>query len=75
MKAKRKPRCKRVASDDGLERALRKMFSAGESWALTYSTWFEPTKEDTEQRVRKSIKFAKRFLRSNAKVSSAHDKA
>lgn len=70
MKAKRKPRSNRVASDELLERALRKMFFAGEHWGVTWSTWFVPSAEDTEEKVREAIKKAKRALRSNAAANA-----
>jgi hypothetical protein len=50
--------------NDKLELALRKAFSHGEAWALTYATWFYPSKEDTEEKIKEAIKSAKRILRS-----------
>jgi len=38
------------------EEIIRKAFLDGESWGVTYSTWFIPTKADTEEKVQESIK-------------------
>lgn len=38
------------------EEIIRKAFAAGESWGVCYSTWFIPTKEDTEERIQAAIK-------------------
>lgn len=50
-------------TDEKLERAFRKMFSMGEAWAVTYTTWFEPSKEDTELRIKSAVRKAKRILK------------
>ena len=58
-------------STAGLERALRKMFFAGETWGVTWSTWFVPSSKDTEETVREAIKKAKLALRSNVELTGA----
>ncbi len=33
-----------------------KAFKDGENWGVTYSTWFNPSKEDTEKRIKEYAK-------------------
>jgi hypothetical protein len=35
---------------------IKKAFKAGEEWGVTYSTWFTPTEEDTEEKIKETIK-------------------
>jgi hypothetical protein len=39
-----------------IEEIIRAAFFAGESWGVTYSTWFTPSKEDTERKIQEAIK-------------------
>ena len=34
---------------------LRRVFHAGEQWGVTYSTWFTPSKEDSEREANIAI--------------------
>lgn len=52
-------------TDEKLERAFRKMFSMGEAWAVTYTTWFSPSKEDTEAKVKSAVRKARRIVKSS----------
>lgn len=56
---------KKKQSNDLLELIIRKSFSAGEAWALTYHLWFLPEKRDTERKIRAAIKAARKILSSN----------
>lgn len=56
-----------VSCTELLERIVRSAFAAGESWGVTYSTWFTPSKADTEEKLQKEIVNAKKIIRrSNA---------
>ena len=37
------------------EQIIREAFKAGEFWAVTYSGWFTPSKEDTERKIKEAI--------------------
>jgi hypothetical protein len=39
-----------------IEAIIRIAFEHGESWGVTYSTWFNPTNEQTEENIQKVIK-------------------
>jgi hypothetical protein len=39
-----------------IEDIIRKAFNAGETWGVTYSGWFTPSKEDTERKIQEAIK-------------------
>lgn len=47
--------------------AMRRVFADGQQWGVTYSTWFEPTAEDTERQARKSLNRACAALRKREK--------
>jgi hypothetical protein len=38
------------------EEIIRAAFKKGEVWGVTYSTWFQPSKEDTERKIQEAIK-------------------
>jgi len=38
-----------------IEEIIRKAFKKGESWGVTYSTWFTPSEGDTEEEINKAI--------------------
>jgi hypothetical protein len=57
-----------------LESIVRSAFAAGENWGVTYSTWFTPSKADTEEQTQKAIVNAKKIIRrSNASLSIPDD--
>lgn len=41
-----------------LEKLFRIAFQKGENFGVTYSTWFEPTKEDREEAIQKAMEEA-----------------
>ena len=38
-----------------IEKIIREAFDAGESWGITYSGWFLPTKEEKENKIREVL--------------------
>lgn len=40
------------------EKAIEAAFKKGESWGVTYSTWFTPTEEDTKSKIEEAKKKA-----------------
>ena len=34
---------------------IRESFSDGELWGVTYSTWFDPKEEDTEEKIQETV--------------------
>lgn len=40
------------------DKAIEKAFKKGESWGVTYSTWFTPTEEDTKAKIEDANKKA-----------------
>lgn len=61
----------KVDSSALLERVVRKAFKAGQNWAECYVSWFKPGIEDTEARIRKAVRRAKRQMRYNNSVSGS----
>ena len=40
---------------DTVKDMIRESFSDGELWGVTYSTWFDPKEEDTEEKIQETI--------------------
>jgi len=40
------------------DKAIEQSFKKGESWGVTYSTWFTPTEEDTKAKIEDAKKNA-----------------
>lgn len=38
-------------SREELKNIIRTAFQRGEDWGITYSTWFTPTEEQTEEKI------------------------
>ena len=38
-----------------IEEIIRKAFEKGETWGVTYSGWFSPSKEATEKKIQDAI--------------------
>lgn len=49
--------------DEKLAKIVRTAFGAGEQWGNTYSSWFTPTKEENEKKIREATTKAKRIVR------------
>ena len=49
--------------DEIVERA----FFAGEAWAVTYHTWFDPSELDTQKRIREAKRNIRQWLRRRVK--------
>ena len=45
-----------------LDYIIKKAFTAGESWGVTYSTWFVPNTKTTEKEIESITKRIKRHL-------------
>jgi hypothetical protein len=56
--------------DENLEFIIRKAFKKGEFWGVTYSTWFTPSKADTEKQIKKAIANIKRSLTQKGRKHS-----
>jgi len=41
--------------NETLKDIIRTAFKKGELWGVTYSTWFEPNEEQTEEQIEKAI--------------------
>ena len=42
-------------NDEQVEKVIRDAFGKGESWGVTYSGWFSPSKSDREAKVIEAI--------------------
>lgn len=53
-----------MEEEDGLlDYIVRKSFTAGEEWGVTYSARFTPTKADTEKEIKKIMQMMERYLK------------
>ena len=55
--------CEAAMTKSALQKAkeraiLKRLFDAGEQWGVTYSTWFSPSAEDTEEQASPAIRHA-----------------
>ena len=46
-----------------IEKIVRSAFKKGENWGVCYSTWFTPSKEETNQQIKIAINNAKRMVK------------
>lgn len=52
-----------VLTEKMLNHIVTRAFKAGESWAVTYSTWWTPDEHEQKQEVDNAIGKAKRYLK------------
>ena len=53
-------------NDELFKKIVLKAFSLGVNWAQIYISWFEPSREDTEEKEKEAIKKCKRLLTSRS---------
>ena len=47
-----------IIDREKFEKLIEETFKKGESWGVTYSTWFTPTEEDTAEKINEAKKSA-----------------
>lgn len=61
------PKLPKAARDGVTEEVIRKAFALGESWGVTYSTWFVPNEKQHEDKVKAAITLLTNLNGSNDK--------
>jgi len=51
-----------MTDEKELDYIIKKAFTAGESWGVTYSRWFVPNKKDRKEKIKNITKRIKRHL-------------
>lgn len=52
-----------ILKEDQLEFLIKVAFGNGETWGVTYSTWFIPTEADKTEHVNKTIDLIKTLIK------------
>ena len=47
-----------IIDREKFEKLIEEIFKKGESWGVTYSTWFTPTEEDNKEKINEAKKSA-----------------